>query len=442
MPPLPAPSDYQGALGQKEYCQQRYSTKYLEALRNGEVSYCTPASPSQLTCFHTPSGFHEDGHIDSFCIGQGSVYDATTNRFALGCLPKPDVAVPIAKLHTYWYRTGPRYLLHSYFSTVNTESPAWRPENEFPSQRTFSILVKREGANNVFHVLHEIMSLTYSMDVLRMSRDPQTGKPRFSQEDIANTQIVIMDNLEDGGFLDLWRLVSDRPIKRLSELVSEDPQWLNNNENTLILPLAGGANPAWHQEQDDHDCINELREVFSRRVLDFYQIPHGQSRDRLTQEVEDNGGPLVLTFVNRTSTRQLNNADMLLDDLRARFYPNDVRVQSVDFAAIPLREQIEVARGTDILVGVHGAGLTHALFMKPHRGAVVEIFPATLEFNALRAIALERGLAYHSTHDTAREGVRDWQEERLDVDETVFRGLVDAAVDSLVNRVGSFIDVE
>ncbi|KAK8066920.1 hypothetical protein PG997_013667 [Apiospora hydei] len=418
--PIPLPSGYQNAPGQEGYCEQRYTTRYLETLREGEVSYCSPGSPSQLTCFHTPSDFHDDGHIDSFCIAQGSAFNAATNRFELGCSLRPDAEVPLSKLHPYWYRTGPWYLFHSHFSIAGPESPAWHPDAEASAKRTFSILVKREGPGNIFHVFHEIMSMTYTMDVLQMSRDPQTGKPRFSQEDIANTQVVIMDSFEDGGFIELWRLMSDRPIKRLSELVAEDPEWLTNNGNTIILPLAGGSNPVWHQTPEDHNCINQLREVFSKRVLDFYQIPQDESM--VPTQGEPAPRPLTLTFINRTATRQLNNADGLLDEIRSRFRLEDVHVQSVNFARLPLRDQIQVARATDILVGVHGAGLMHALFMAARRGAVVEIFPATLDFNALRAIALERGLAYYSTHDTTREYVRPWQEESLDVDEGCLGG--------------------
>lgn len=39
-----------------------------------------------------------------------------------------------------------------------------------------------------------------------------------------------------------------------------------------------------------------------------------------------------------------------------------------------MEEQLAIARTTDVLIGVHGNGLTHQLFMRPH-GFVCEIFP-------------------------------------------------------------------
>ncbi|KAK8855169.1 hypothetical protein PGQ11_011081 [Apiospora arundinis] len=416
--------------------------------RDGESTYCSPDSPaqsSQITCFHTSPDFHEDGHRGSFCIGQGSNFDFTTNKFDMDCSMKPNIEVPLQELHAYWYETGPRFLFQNHFSihTGDDELILWRRKNtaKVTNKRTFTILIKREGSGNIFHCLHEIMSLTYTMDVLRMSRDPQTGQARFSAEDIPNTQIVIVDDLDNGPFFDLWHVVSGRPIKRLGELVKDDPEWLTNPGNNIILPLAGGANPEWHENPDHHDCLDELREVFSKRVLEFYQLPPEKPWD----PTMGTNSPLRLTFVNRTSTRKLDNADQLIDNLRARYNSTDVEVRSVDFAAMTFREQIEIARETDVLVGVHGAGLTHALFMSSKRnggrgGAVIEIFPPGLEMGALRAIALERGLVYYRTHNTTSLGDREWHFEDLHVDENVFADLVEHAVKSLYNRIGSFKD--
>jgi hypothetical protein len=50
----------------------------------------------------------------------------------------------------------------------------------------------------------------------------------------------------------------------------------------------------------------------------------------------------------------------------------------VKFEDLSFEKQMAVARSADVLIGVHGNGLTHALLMRPHR-AVVEIFP-TKEF--------------------------------------------------------------
>lgn len=55
----------------------------------------------------------------------------------------------------------------------------------------------------------------------------------------------------------------------------------------------------------------------------------------------------------------------------------DAEIRTADFATLTLREQIRIAAESDVLVGVHGAGLTHVLWMRPGTKLVEIIPPAT-----------------------------------------------------------------
>ncbi|CAM4873471.1 unnamed protein product [Rotaria socialis] len=67
-------------------------------------------------------------------------------------------------------------------------------------------------------------------------------------------------------------------------------------------------------------------------------------------------------------TRQLTNEQQILDDLKMKFskYPN-VNFSFNHFEESSMEQQLNVISQTDIFIGVHGAGLTHVLFMKPNR---------------------------------------------------------------------------
>jgi hypothetical protein len=67
----------------------------------------------------------------------------------------------------------------------------------------------------------------------------------------------------------------------------------------------------------------------------------------------------------------ISNLDEVLSVLHYE-YADRLKLQIVDFAVLSFQEQVEIGRGTDILLGAHGAGLTHMLWMKPG-SAVVEI---------------------------------------------------------------------
>jgi protein O-GlcNAc transferase len=94
--------------------------------------------------------------------------------------------------------------------------------------------------------------------------------------------------------------------------------------------------------------------------------------------------------------RRLQNKTALFDELQKR--NSHISVRLVDFATISFSEQLRVARETGVLVGVHGAGLTHSIFMREGAGAIVEIQPRELEHSGFRMVKTMRGLSYFHVH--------------------------------------------
>lgn len=67
-----------------------------------------------------------------------------------------------------------------------------------------------------------------------------------------------------------------------------------------------------------------------------------------------NGGKLARLVLNEDEVRQF------LDQ-----YTNRLDIAHVDFAQMSFAEQVAVSAKTDIMVGVHGAGLVNCLYMRP-----------------------------------------------------------------------------
>jgi hypothetical protein len=65
----------------------------------------------------------------------------------------------------------------------------------------------------------------------------------------------------------------------------------------------------------------------------------------------------------------------LRKNLEGATFPNGarVRVREVDFSTLSFEEQIYVDATTDVMIGPHGAGLMHNVFM-PDRAALIELF--------------------------------------------------------------------
>jgi capsular polysaccharide biosynthesis protein len=72
-------------------------------------------------------------------------------------------------------------------------------------------------------------------------------------------------------------------------------------------------------------------------------------------------------------------------------------------------QQLATIANTDVLIGMHGAGLVHTLYLPPH-AQLVEIYPKSFAkgHNPFKAIAGWRGLGYHTwrNEDSMLEGAQ------------------------------------
>lgn len=424
--PLGLPSEYTLDPFETPWCADRFGTPYLEHLRDSATEYCTPQSSSALTCFHV--AVTSDTRTDTLCLGRDAVWDPSSRKFRLGCnlgeLSSPSTSAQVpeyGRFHEYWYQTGPRPVFEFWVDLQNTlDQP---PQSETPS---YTILIKREGSQNLWHCLMEMFSMTLSLDVLRSTARPNETRPFFTAADAANTQVVILDERGDGPYFDLWSIFAKRPTLRLKDL----PE--TTTFENIIVPLAGGSNPFWQGDWDIHSCEESaLLRTFARRVLDFYDLGVQQPRQ---------GEDITVTFINRTEGRRIIDQEKYLGKVQSEF--EHVKVHSIDFAAIPFRKQLEIIRDTDVLVGVHGAGLTHGMFLSP-RSVMVEILPPTVNHKGFRNVAGVLQHSYYSAHGSeppiSKRG--NWHGEDIFLAEEKFMELMDIAVKVMYNKGQRSYDV-
>ncbi|CAN8096632.1 unnamed protein product [Discula destructiva] len=405
---LPLPPEYQDASLESQHlpglCSDKFSTKFLEDFRERRGQYCSVDSKTDLTCFHTVnSGSFSAGSKDSFCLAEnGTAFDVAKQKFVFDCSlrdlseqEKAAGAIPYGGINSYQYRTGPKYLLNHWTDIDGYGKGASLSQDV---ERNFVILLKREVDGNLWHCLNELMAIMATLDVLRMAPGTAHGKALFNTEDVTSTDIIILDDFSDGPYFELFQLFSSRKPQRLKE-------WADGKGGSagvipldkIIIPYAGAANPLW-SDWVDIDCEdNTMLRVFVRRVFQFYGI--SRVRERPTQSDDSLvPGPKVprlnVTFIRRKGSRRLMGLESHLLEKAQALFSDKADVRLVDFEDMPFREQIQLARDTDVLVGMHGAGLTHAMFMEEGRGAVVEIQPDRLCHKGFRNLAKMTRTAY------------------------------------------------
>jgi EGF domain-specific O-GlcNAc transferase len=424
--PLELPGDYKHVEEQPPLCAQRLGLAYLEELRHSRATYCSEQSKSQLTCFHSQTD--KGGRIDSFCIGQGARLDKARKFFQTSChLVEPwgietnASSTPLEYFPRYWYETGPRTIIDQFVNlTVEDLELPLRNEPE-----KFTVLLKREGAGNPWHSLMEIMALSMTLDVLQFSPDSrrrENGRAFLTPDDAPNTQVVILDNEVDGPYFDLWQLFAKKPTVRLSKLPA------GADIGNIIIPLPGASNPVWQSDWEPNSCDHsELLQTFSRRVLSHLNISDFR---KSSGNGEDN--KIRVTFIDRRGTRKLIDVDKHIAALSKRYAHAEIRL--VDLATMPLAEQIQTVRDSDVLAGVHGAGLTHGMWLK-EQSVMVEILPEGFKHKGFRNLAGAMGHGYFSTHGIQPPGeALEWQTGDVVLEEDRFAELMDVAIKSIYNK--------
>jgi EGF domain-specific O-GlcNAc transferase len=485
------PPEYLTMTEGQQKCNLFFTTSYLEQIATHQQPYCDAQSPSGFQCFIAPrlvvpitAGW---GQTDPLCIAQGvsfqpkkaegAQYSQTSrfysgiesrlalanehplDEFSLKCKMR-DIAGERASSSVaakdldgfrdkptdwgwYWGDTGVGASLKTWQFLDNRDASGCTKAN---SSKELIMLMRRDSTDthNLWHKLMEIMQARHSFDALRIAINPATGMPWLSEEDAENVQLVFDDDREE--LLEpLWKIVTGKKPIRKSSLAA-------TCFGKVILPLPGCGSPFWSNLLDagyQERCLSQtLLTTFVNRVFEFYGI--------VPRPVTEIHAHPVITIIQRKKNRKFMSLDRWVPILQER-YPHSA-IQVVDFAEISVKEQIQVVQSTDILIGHHGAALTHTIFMSPE-STVVEILPRYFDQHGFRATAAMRGIQYlagRSLYQEEYENVvhgkplpQDWppppprefnhfqQQEWIYLTDEDFLALVDSAVKSQSSRISS-----
>jgi glycoprotein 2-beta-D-xylosyltransferase len=363
--------------------------RYFRRLRAGR----RVAADGRLTTFRRECAVLRDVVVDfSRCAGRpggepleqvwGQAEADERYSFDAGFLRLDGVALPRLR----WRRPRlSRPALQALLDTLGAGEPA----APAPREPRPHVLVIRHEYANVFH------TLTDWYNVFLVQRFLAIPAPR----------IVLADGHPASPLDEVWSTLFD-DVVRIGAIATG-----SLHLDTLVLAPLGYDSPllAWRAPQ------LPLAEPFRRFVLAAHRLS--------TDDAPRRPGPPRITLVRREDyaahprnptgslRRKLANEGDVLEALRAA---GDVEVRAVALERLPFREQLALMVDTDVLVGMHGAGLSHALFL-PARAGLVELFPADYSPRSrhFRRIAEWRGLFYAGWQN--REPAREHPDHRTEV---------------------------
>ncbi|KAL9107111.1 MAG: hypothetical protein Q9227_007977 [Pyrenula ochraceoflavens] len=403
------PQLYQSLDEDELTCKEIYGSSYLTYAASHHVSICESSSGSHVRCFQArrpPLPF--SWPFDQFCVAQGVsiVQDQITSstKFGLQCRIRQENSnspTEYAKTNSskslsnvlepksYFFSTGVESQLRDWNTTIAT--PTTRCSRDGHHQLPWMILIRREGNNNIFHNFMEIWQAMLTVDALQAAIDPETGEPFLSNTDLQNARIVFEDD-RNGPYDDWWGIVLHNGEVPLRKSNLESGCYPN-----VILPLPGSSSPFWSLTMEvkyHNPCHNEvLTNAVRKRMFEHLGVVQRSTEDIV--HVYPN-----ITIIDRKETRAFFDLPRLVTSLKAQHPSSQINV--VDFAQISLKQQVQLAIDTDILVGAHGSAFLHILWMQPD-AAVVEFKPTQFPGQGFRYFAGIRGVNYF-------EGRATWPE--------------------------------
>lgn len=108
----------------------------------------------------------------------------------------------------------------------------------------------------------------------------------------------------------------------------------------------------------------------------------------------------TVTFILRAGTRRITNIEQVKERL-SRF-----RINYVSLENHSIKEQLDIVSNSDILIGVHGAGLTWGIFMK-EGSQMIEIFPGNSNVDDYRRWCKIANIKYRRIAANISSGTAD-----------------------------------
>lgn len=265
---------------------------------------------------------------------------------------------------------------------------AWFSQHAFKSYLNGDLLLIVEEDHQIIgHYFHFMEHLLGIWNYLAYQNPDQIKMIIFAMQRSSKADQKWRGNSNDVNYLLLKALFPHANMILLNELpphmnIHADHIYVSSRVRAHALPGSGYGN-----------MNGDARWSYQAQRLQLL-------RDRVFNAMQINITPrsknLRITYSKRSTGRKME-AKLEAQLLSAITAQTKQPVKVVDFAKISYRDQLQIIANTDVLIGVHGNGLTHLVFL-PDQASIIEFFDGE-ESAFYRTFAQMRGINYYgNTH--------------------------------------------
>lgn len=208
------------------------------------------------------------------------------------------------------------------------------------SDKTYTdlLLVPMTHINNIWHLMHHIF-ITY----------------KYIKKN--NVEFDVMYPIFFKGFYERQGIITDCKYNDLIfKGLGFDYNKFKNNYDIFKQNEYINVNNIYHVNESINFHNEPLFDDFKKTILNNFDIEYRKNNTK------------NITFILRNGTREITNIDYVKDNLQSH------NINYIYLENHTIKEQLEIIANTDILIGVHGAGLSWCIFMK-RNSTLIEMYP-------------------------------------------------------------------
>jgi len=378
----------------EDFCEKRYGLQLVDLWSKSEETWCSTSSnsnsklQSELKCYpyHQEHKKLDGRGPDLFCEAtnffidfskvQGSV-DGSGKTQAYLSFDQGSLFSPCSK--TSKYKNG-LFMPHQTLQMSSFTPEAIVPDSYTTVDVSTYLLARDEDCENSFHSTADFMNIFLVMSALNL--DPE------------HQQVMLFDRHPDGPYMELYSKAFSKnyPVIRNSHYGNKIVLF-----KKLIFHLESPAGLIFPKvaRPDPLKCYStSFFQSYRKYILSSFDL----------YDIDPPSIPTVtLSLRHRTAQknvgRVLANEEEVINLLKEG---NMMNLNVVDFAKISYVEQLRIIRNTNVLVGVHGAGLMNIMYAA-EEAVLVEIHPSYRQDRHFRHAARMTGKTYMPMRTLIRE---------------------------------------